>query len=143
MGAGARKPQQDCAGGLFLAAPRGSDEVGGWTLISDTPLATLIQQLGNPPEEIRSKSPDTQMISPTLFPFRETWRVYPFSLNGITSAPKKKAQGFGGGDILGFKQHVLRIPQSYLLYPNGRGEYAFWKVGGWVLRRTEGCSLSV
>lgn len=47
--------ERDRAEGLFQAARELQKEVGvgGWTLIPDTPLATLVQQLGNALEEIR------------------------------------------------------------------------------------------
>ena len=48
--------EQDLAEGLFQASRRASEVGGGgggWTLIPDTPLATLLQQLENALEEIR------------------------------------------------------------------------------------------
>lgn len=47
--------ERDRAEGLFQAARELQKRVGvgGWTLIPDTPLATLVQQLGNALEEIR------------------------------------------------------------------------------------------
>lgn len=74
------------------------------------------------------------MISSTIFPSTETWRLYPFPLNGILLPPKRKRVVLGAG-AFGVLNTRLRTPQSYLLYPNGRGEYSFWRLGAWVLRR--------
>lgn len=72
---------------------------------------------GNPVE----KSSDTQMVSPTLFPSREIWRVYSFSLNGIFLPPKRKPVVLGAETFCVLNSKFKSTSELPSL-SNGRGE---------------------